>query len=178
MRFCIRMVNYRRPKIAGATVFVTVVLAHRGEDILVRYIDVLRGAVRQTLRAQPFGMDAFVVLPDHFHCVITLPDGDADYARRIGAIKARFVMGIRKVGYVPPLDVPVVSRGRFAGLKPGLRLEKREVGVWQRRFWEHHIRDERDYRNHLRYCWNNPVKHGYVTRAKDWPSSSYHRDNG
>ncbi|MBR9865140.1 MAG: transposase [Rhodobacteraceae bacterium] len=171
------MVNYRRPKICGATVFFTVVLARRGDDLLLRYVGVLRGAVARTQAERPFVINAFVVLPDHFHCVLTLPEGDAEYSRRIGAIKARFVMGVRKAGYVPPVDLPVVSRGRFAGLKPGLRLEKREVGIWQRRFWEHHIRDERDYRNHLQYCWNNPVKHGFVAHPEDWPYSSYHRDN-
>lgn len=170
------MSNYIRPCAPGASVFFTVALADRGSRLLVDEIAVLRRAVAMTRAERSFEIDAWVVLPDHLHCVWTLPDGDADFSVRWGAIKARFVMGVRRAGFSPPSELPVVRNGRYAGLKPGLRVAKREVAIWQRRFWEHHIRDARDYDAHIRYCWNNPVKHGFVERPEDWPYSSVHRD--
>lgn len=170
------MPRYRRLRIPGATYFFTVNLAQRDGTTLVDHIDALREAYAQTKVERPFRCEAMVVLPDHLHAVWTLPPGDADYSTRWGAIKSRFVMGLRRAGFSPPMEMPVVLAGQFAGLKPGLRVGKREVGVWQRRFWEHCIRDEADYRAHVAYCWGNPVKHGYVTRAVDWPYSSIHRD--
>jgi putative transposase len=142
-----------------------------------------RAAVRMTLAERPFGIEAFVVLPDHLHAVWRMPDGDADFARRWGAIKARFTMSLRgtgeagrRPGFSPaphqvPAAYPVVQPGRYAGLKPGLRVGKREVAIWQRRFWEHHIRDQADFDAHVRYCWINPVKHGLVERPEDSPYS-------
>ncbi|MEL6464356.1 MAG: transposase [Pseudomonadota bacterium] len=170
------MSNYRRFRVEGATYFFTVNLADRQSHALVDHIDVLRWAFAATMATRPFQCDAMVVLPDHLHAVWTLPPGDADYSTRWGAIKSRFVMGMRRAGFSPPMELPGVVSGRFAGLKPGLRQEKREVGVWQRRFWEHCIRDEADYRAHVAYCWGNPVKHGNVEHAVDWPYSSIHRD--
>ena len=152
------MSNYIRPRREGASVFFTVVLAARGTDLLVREIDALRAAVRRTRDERPFAVDAWVVLPDHLHCVWTLPPGDSGYSVRWRLIKARFLRGLA----CGPLRASHVAR--------------QERGIWQRRFWEHHIRDERDYAAHLRYCWNNPVKHGLVAHAVDWPYSSVHRD--
>jgi len=168
--------EYIRPRRPGATVFFTVTLAERGGDLLVREIGILREAVRETREAHPFRIEAWVVMPDHMHAVWTLPEGDAGYSARWGAIKARFVMKLRRAGFSPPSEMPRVVAGRYAGLKPGLRASKREVGIWQRRFWEHHIRDEADFRAHVEYCWFNPVKHGFVEDPGDWPYSSYHRD--
>ncbi len=170
------MSYYIRPRRPGATLFFTVTLAARGSDLLVREVEILRQAVRATRAERPFGIDAWVVLPDHMHCVWTLPEGDADFSTRMAAIKARFTRGVRRAGFSPPSTLPVVQSGRYAGLKPGLRAGKREVAVWQRRFWEHHIRDDSDWANHVQYCWFNPVKHGLVERPEDWPYSSYHRD--
>lgn len=181
---------YLRPRVPGASVFFTVALAERGSDLLVREVGRLRQAVAATRRERWFGIDAFVVMPDHLHAVWTLPEGDADYAVRWSAIKARFTRSLRegygqgglpgcRPGFSPaplPTELPVVRSGRYAGLKPGLRVGKREQAVWQRRFWEHHIRDEADFAAHVRYCWINPVKHGFVARAVDWPYSSIHRD--
>ncbi len=165
------MPNYIRPKLAGATVFFTVTLADRSSSVLVEHVDALREAVRVTKAERPFGIDAWVVLPDHLHCVWTLPEGDGDYAVRWGAIKARFSMAMRRAGFTPP---PPVGR-RNGGVNPALR-RKGEVGLWQPRFWEHHIRDDDDYRAHVEYCWGNPVKHGYVERPEDWPYSSFRRE--
>lgn len=151
------MSNYIRPRQPGATVFFTVALAGRGSDLLTREVEVLREAVRTTRAERPFGIDAWVVLPDHLHCVWTLPEGDRDFSTRWSVIKARFARAM-----------PSVPRRES-------HAKRREHGIWQRRFWEHHIRDETDYRNHVRYCWINPVKHGLVNRPEDWPFTSYRK---
>jgi putative transposase len=165
------MSRYLRPTVTGARVFFTVALQARGWDTLIREIDALRDAVRATRAERPFGIDAWVVLPDHLHCVWALPAGDADFSTRWGAIKARFSMSLRRAGFTPP--VPTVVNG---GVNPALR--KGQVGIWQKRFWEHHIRDEADWEAHVRYCWINPVKHGLVERPEDWPWSSFKRSGG
>jgi putative transposase len=167
---------YVRPRVGGATIFFTVTLAERGGDLLVREIDVLRDAVRETRAAHPFRIDAWVVMPDHLHAFWTLPEGDVAYSTRWGAIKARFSRDVCRAGFTPPRAFPPVLTGRYAGVNPGVRADKGEVAIWQRRFWEHHIRDDRDYRAHVEYCWFNPVKHGFVDDPADWPYSSYHRD--
>lgn len=152
------MPNYRRPRVTGATVFFTVALADRRSDLLVREIKRLRAAVRATRTERPFDIVAWVVLPDHLHCVWTLPVGDRDFSTRWSAIKARF------------------SAGLMAAPRRASHLARREKGIWQRRFWERHIRNEADLAAHVRYCWLNPVKHGLVRRPADWPHSSIHRD--
>jgi putative transposase len=152
------MSEYRRPHVNGACVFFTVALAQRGAWLLVDEVARLRAAVRVTMAERPFGIAAFVVLPDHLHAVWQMPEGDADFATRWGAIKARFSMGL--------------PEGRVRAS----HIARREKAIWQRRYWEHHIRDEADYQAHVRYCWGNPVKHGFVERAVDWPYSSIHRD--
>ncbi|MEM7059310.1 MAG: transposase [Pseudomonadota bacterium] len=167
---------YIRPKVTGATIFFTVALADRRSDLLVRQIDVLREAVRETKADRPFEIIAWVVLPDHLHCIWRLPVGDRKFPVRWGAIKSRFTMSLRRAGFSPPTELPVVKSGRYAGLKPRLRENKRERGIWQRRFWEHHIRNDEDLAAHIRYCWFNPVKHGLVKHPADWPYSSLHRD--
>jgi len=150
------------------------------------------------MKERPFKVDAWVVLPDHMHAVWTFPEGDADYAVRWSAIKARFTMSLRgtdksdcRPGLSPaparvfrpapekiPDTYPMVQSGRFAGLKPGLRVGKRETAVWQRRFWEHHIRSDAEFAACIRYCWINPVKHRLVDHPDAWPYSSWHRDGG
>jgi putative transposase len=109
-------------------------------------------------RRRPFTIEAIVILPDHLHCIWTLPSGDADFSSRWHDIKARFAAQI--------------SRGERLSAR---RLRKGERGIWQRRFWEHVIRDECDYERHVDYIHYNPVKHGQVTRVADWPYSSFHR---
>jgi putative transposase len=165
------MPNYVRPKVTGARVFFTLCLADRGSDLLVRKVDLLREAVRATRAERAFGVDAWVVLPDHLHAIWAMPAGDRDFGVRWGAIKARFSMAMGRAGFTPPLPVGRVN----GGVNPALR-RKGEVGLWQPRFWEHHIRDEADWEAHLRYCRENPVRHGLVDRAEDWPYSSVHRD--
>nr|WP_323041390.1 transposase [Gemmobacter sp.] len=162
---------YRRPQVFAAGVFFTLCLAHRGSDLLCRHVDALRQAVSDTRRERPFGIAAWVVLPDHLHCIWDLPAGDRDFSTRWGAIKARFTMEMRRAGFTPPPPTGFAN----GGVNPALR-RKGEVGLWQPRFWDHHIRDEGDMANYLRYCWWNPVKHGLVARPQDWPFTSVHRD--
>ena len=154
-----RMANYRRFMCKGGVYFFTVNLADRKSDLLTRHIADLRASVREVLRHRPFQIDAMVVLPDHLHAVWTLPDGDSDFSTRWKEIKTGFS---KRTG----------ARGHCSMSKQ----LKGERGLWQRRFWEHLIRDEADYNAHVQYCWGNPVKHGYVKRAVDWQYSSFHRD--
>lgn len=152
------MARYVRPKWTGARVFFTLCLAARGSDLLVQEIAALRRAVAQTQAERPFGIAAWVVLPDHLHCVWQMPAGDRAYGLRWAMIKGRF------------------SHGLAAQPRSHSKIRKGEKGIWQRRFWEHHIRDEADDAAHVAYCWGNPVKHGLVRQAVDWPYSSIHRE--
>ncbi|MCZ0963272.1 REP-associated tyrosine transposase [Paracoccus benzoatiresistens] len=152
------MSRYRRPRLSCVPIFFTVALAQRGGRLLVDQVALLREAVGVTRAERPFGIDAWVVLPDHLHCIWRLSEGDCHYSTEWRLIKARF------------------SRGLPAGLLRGSHVARQERGIWQRRFWEHHIRDDEDHAAHMQYCWFNPVKHGYVERAEDWPYSSFHRD--
>ena len=153
------MPNYIRPKFKGISWFFTVNLADRPSSVLVDHIDALRAATSKVRRSHPFDIDAFVVLPDHLHAVWTLPSGDADFSIRWRLIKSHFSRA-----------VPVIGRPSQS------RSSRGERGIWQRRFWDHAIRDERDYQRHVAYCYFNPVKHGLVGRVCDWPYSSFHRD--
>jgi putative transposase len=152
------MTDYRRNRVPGGTYFFTVNLHDRRSRLLVQHIQALRAAVRHTQRRAPFHIDAWVVLPDHMHALWTLPEDDADYARRWNAIKTNFS---RKI---PPGEVRSASR-----------VARRERGIWQRRFWEHTIRNDGDYAAHMDYIHFNPVKHGLADHVADWPFSSFHR---
>jgi putative transposase len=153
------MPNYRRVHRPGGLYFFTVNLNRRDDnDLLTRHIDLLRSAVRDVRRRHPFAIHGWVVLPDHLHCVMELPQDDSDFAMRWRLIKATFSRAI------PDDDSRSDSRRR-----------RGERGVWQRRFWEHAIRDEGDYRAHMDYVHINPVKHGLVSRVVDWPYSTFHR---
>ena len=153
------MPNYRRARIEGATWFFTVnLLQRRNNDLLVRYIDVLRDSIRRVWRVHPFAIDAWVVLPEHTHCVWTLPPGDADFSSRWRLLKTFFSRAL-------PADEYCSS----------LRVLRGERGIWQWRYWEHLIRDEEDFRRHVDYVHINPVKHGLVANVGDWPYSTFHR---
>jgi len=151
------MVRYRRNFIAGGTFFITATLADRSSRILVDRIDLLREAMRAVRHRSPFSADAIVVLPDHLHTIMTLPDGDADFSLRWSLIKRRFTDAITKLG------------------EPIARHPNGEAALWQRRFWEHTIRDENDFERHVDYIHFNPVKHGHVASVRDWRYSSFHR---
>ena len=150
--------RYRRVIAKGGTYFFTLNLADRSSALLVEHASVLRRAIQKVRSAHPFELQAIVVLPDHLHALWTLPQENADFAMRWSLIKAGF------------------SRGISAGEQVSRsRIYKRERGIWQRRYWEHQIHDERDFQQHVDYIHYNPVKHGYVSRAIQWPYSSLHR---
>lgn len=144
--------------VPGGTYFFTVNLADRSSWLLVERIDALREGVREVMQTRPFASIAWVVLPNHMHTLWALPDGDADFSTRWMRIKQAFCERVPKVERIP-----------------ASRRNRNERGIWQRRYWEHLIRDERDLRNHIDYIHFNPVKHGLVTRTRDWPYSSFHR---
>jgi putative transposase len=152
------MTNYRRVRMAGGSYFFTVTLAERHRSLLTDHIDVLREAFRLVLKAHPFLIDAVVVLPDHLHAVWTLPAGDHDFSMRWRQIKSAFSRAMDK-------GEPV----------SGSRSRKKERGIWQRRFWEHALRDDDDFARHVDYIHYNPVKHGYVEAVTEWPYSSFHQ---
>ena len=152
------MTTYRRNFVAGGTYFFTVNLADRRRSLLTENIECLRAAFRYTRHRYPFTIDAIVVLPDHLHTIWTMPEGDSDFAVRWNLIKGNFSRGLPRVENVSDS-----------------RLRKGERGIWQRRYWEHAIRNESDLERHIDYIHFNPVKHGYAMRVADWPHSSFHR---
>jgi putative transposase len=157
------MANYRRFRVPGATVFLTIVTFQRA-PLLSREasVELLRTAMRQVMNDQPFEVPAAVVLPDHVHFLWTMPTDDSDYSRRVGRIKALFSRSFRDEGH----RLPGVGESR---------RRHREANVWQRRFWEHTILDERDFEDHLHYIHYNPVMHGCATCPHLWPYSSFDR---
>jgi putative transposase len=152
------MSDYRRNRVPGGTYFFTVTLFDRRSDLLIAEVDLLRAAVRKTMIQSPFYIDAWVVLPEHMHCLWTLPERDADFSGRWWAIKTEFSKSL-----------PALERRSDTMTKRG------ERGIWQRRFWEHTIRDDRDYAVHMDYIHFNPVKHGLAANVADWPFSSFRR---
>ena len=148
------MPNYRRVRAPGASYFFTVTLADRRQRVLVGNINALRRAFAQTQRELPFKINAMVVLPEHLHCIWSLPPGDADFSLRWQRIKARFTHACRA-----------------AEASPG----QATLPIWQERFWEHLLRDDADFERHVDYIHFNPVKHGHATSAVQWPYSSIHR---
>jgi putative transposase len=151
------MVRYRRNFVPGGTFFFTVTLADRRSRALVDHVGLLRSAFRAARRDRPFSIDAIAILPDHLHAILTLPPNDADFPGRWRSIKGHFSTALIQAG----LDLRRFPNG--------------ELAVWQRRFWEHTIRDERDFARHVDYIHFNPVKHELVQRVRDWPYSSFHR---
>jgi len=153
------MSQYRRIWQPGGTYFFTVATRQRNNaDLLTRHIDTLRTVVRSVRKRHPFAIHAWVVLPDHLHCVVALPPNDDDFAVRWRLIKAGFSKAL------PPTESIPAARSR-----------RGERGIWQRRYWEHLIRNPADYRAHMDYVHINPVKHGLVGRVVDWPYSTFHR---
>ena len=153
------MPDYRRAWHPGGTYFFTVnALQRHGNDLLVRHIGLLREAVREIRQRHPFIIHGWVVLPDHMHCLIELPPGDADFATRWRLIKSCFSKRL-----------PVMER------RSAVRRARGERGLWQRRYWEHLIRDEADFRAHMDYVHINPVKHGLVKCVAEWPYSTFRR---
>ena len=149
------MSDYRRLFVPGGTYFFTLNLRDRRSDLLVKHIDLLRESWKEVSKTRPFETLAAVILPDHMHMVISLPEDDADYPSRLRLLKS---------GFTRRLPDDAKSKGR-----------KGERNVWQRRYWEHAIRDEADLEAHVNYVHYNPVKHGHVNEMDAWPYSTWHR---
>ena len=149
---------YRRTHIPGVSYFFTVNLADRKSSLLTDNVGVLRDVIRKVKQEHPFKIEAMVVLPEHLHAVWRLPEGDSDYSKRWMLVKSGFSRALPKTEHI-----------RMT------RIKKRERGIWQRRYWEHMIRDELDWERHVNYIHYNPVKHGWVEHVIDWPYSSFHR---
>ena len=150
------MTSYRRNFVPGGSFFFTVNLAERRLRLLTEHIDQLRTAFRVVRMSHPFKIEAMVVLPDHIHAIWSLPEGDKDFATRWRLIKSAFSRALPKGERI--------SKSRRS---------KGERGIWQRRFWEHMIRDENDFQRHVDYIHINPVKHGHAQAVRDWPHSSF-----
>ena len=157
------MPEYRRSYVEGGTYFFTVVTYLR-QPILTSEPArrILRQAWSEVKQRFPFETIAVCLLPEHIHCIWRLPAGDADYSTRWKEIKRRF-----SHRYLEKIEIDTPQSES--------RIKRNEAAIWQRRFWEHVIRDERDYERHADYIHYNPVKHGYVTKVADWPYSSFAR---
>ena len=157
------MPNYRRSHIPGGCNFFTVVAYHRLPILTgVESRTILRQAFIDVRERYPFTLDAICLLPEHIHCIWTLPEQDSNYSLRWKEIKRLFTRDyLSRVGPGEP--------------RSASRQERGEAAIWQRRFWEHSIRSEGDLNRHLDYLHYNPVKHGLVKRPEDWPWSSFHR---
>lgn len=157
------MPNYRRPNVTGGTYFITQVTYQRQSWLCNETArDALRSAIQQVRINHPFQIDAFVLLPNHFHCLLTLPPNDKDISTRIRLIKTYVTRH-----YADDLEV---NQERSAS-----RTKRKERNVWQRRFWEHLIRDDADFERHCDYIHYNPVHHQYCQSPTEWQFSSIHR---
>ncbi len=145
---------YRRDQTAGGCYFFTHVIADRTKPMLTEHIDLLRQAFQQVKRRYPFKLHALVVMPDHFHCVLELPAGDCRYPLRFMLIKMLFTRALLKSKQINH-NCPSKQ-------------------IWQHRYWEHLIRDDQDFFNHLNYIHWNPVKHQIVNSVQEWPFSTFH----
>ncbi len=146
------MSQYIRFYRSGGNYFFTLVTYQRSPIFEeAKNVEILKISINKIRKKFPFSLDAIVILPDHLHCLMKLPENDNDFSTRLRLIKRDF------------------SKKINAAIN-----QRNEKTVWQRRFWEHLIRDEDDWRKHMDYIHYNPVKHGLVKSASDWPHSSFH----
>ena len=151
------MSNDRRFRVPGGTYFFTLRLQDQHSDLLVTHIGLLRDATRLCMQRWPFEIDAAVILPNKLHMIWSLPDGDADFSKRWRMIKSTFSRHAPAPAHIPPSHQ---RRG--------------EKGIWQRRFWEHVIRDAEDYDLHMHLIRSAPIHAGLACKPSDWPYSSLH----
>ena len=157
------MPNYKRARFEGGYYFFTLVTYKRAELFSQKLArDCLREGINKTRSRHSFESIAFCLLYDHFHCLWKLPENDSDYSMRRSSIKSLFSKSYLKISKIRKPISPSRSR-------------KGKVSIWQRRFWEHQLRDEHDLQNHIDYIHYNPVKHGLVKRVEDWSWSTYHK---
>jgi putative transposase len=153
--------QYRRARIRGGTYFFTIVTHNRRQFLCQpENVELLRNSLLYVMQRHKFEIDAFILLPDHLHCIWVLPEGDDDYSTRWQLVKRYFSQH---------------CKNQYKGDVSISRENKNEQAVWQRRFWEHVIRDDEDYIRHADYIHYNPVKHGYTKSPKDWEYSSFHK---
>jgi len=157
------MSNYRRMYEPGGLFFFTIVTHHRRKLFLnEKARSYLHYSIRQVQMKYPFEIIAVVLLPEHLHCIWKLPDGDENFSTRWACIKKEFS------------KIWIASGGNETAISEA-RRKHRESGIWQRRFWEHRIKNEEDFINHINYIHYNPVKHGLVWCPHQWKHSSFHR---
>jgi len=152
------MTNYRRLFVPGGTYFFTVALADPSSTLLVERVDLLRHAVALCQKQRPFEIKAAVILPSELHMIWTLPSGDADFSARWRSIKSTFSR------HVPP-----------APNRPPSMIKRAEKGIWQRRFWEHMIRDQDDYDLYAHLIATAPLRAGLIRDGSDWPLCSAYK---
>jgi putative transposase len=152
------MSRYRRAIVPGGAFFFTIALADRSSDLLIREVDRFRDSYRSGQQKRAFETIAICILPDHLHAVWALPADDSDFATRWNLIKSGFSRGLSS-----------------AASRSASKAARREKGIWQRRYWEHLIRNDEDLARHVDYIHYNPVKYGLVSRVSDWPHSSFHQ---
>jgi len=150
--------KYRRLLAPGGCYFFTLTTANKNSQLLTQHIDTLRASFSYVKQRHPFVIEAMVVMPNHLHSLWTLPQDDHNYSMRWNLIKGHFSRALKPTEQISPS-----------------RYKKSERGIWQRRFWEHLIRDEKDFEQHINYIHYNPVKHGFTASAAAWPYSSIHR---
>lgn len=158
------MSSYKRNFVDGGTFFFTVV-SYKRQKIFTSpsFRTALRKAIKKTQQQYPFEINAWVLLPNHIHCIWTLPNNDKDFSLRWAMIKNSVSQQCKYTLYNNALLTPS-------------KIERNESTIWQRRFWEHTIKDESDYQKHLDYIYWNPVRHGHVSSVNEWPFSTFHRD--
>ena len=169
------MPEYRRSFVPGGTYFFTLVTYQRQRilcDDVVRFA--LREAIDSTRKHYPFTIDSWVLLPDHLHCILTLPEGDKSYSRRWSMIKRLVTQRLGGAHSAPYGDRNVGCAARTNPVSTS-RLKRRESNIWQRRFWEHQIHNEKDLNHYRDYLHWNPVKHALVPQVCAWPYSTFHR---
>jgi putative transposase len=150
------VVHYRRNLVTGGTYFFTVTLQNRKSRLLVDKVNLLKEAIQQVKDQHPFQIKAYVILPEHLHMIWELPRDDSDYSQRWKKIKAQFSKSVHKSGFALS------------------KTKHKEYNLWQRRFWEHTIKNMLDFEHHVNYIHYNPIKHGLVNNLYDWPHSSFH----
>ena len=157
------MSNYRRDNSQGATWFFTVVTYQRREFLCDDRVRVaLRSAIRKVQAKYPFIIEAWVLLPDHFHCIWTLPELDSNFQLRISLLKRFVTRACSEFLHRDSLSTPS-------------KRKRNESTIWQRRYWEHKINDEKDFKHHMDYIHYNPVKHELAQSPIEWPYSTIHR---
>ena len=150
------MANYKRLFLLGYSYFITIV-THQRKPILIDNIELLREGFRESKRFFDYKIDAIVILPDHLHMIIT-PKNATDYPKIIKSIKYNFSKNYRPIEYVEQ------SQSRE---KRGLKA------VWQKRYYEHTIRNQKDWVEKMQYIQYNPIKHNLVKNINDWKYSSF-----